>query len=212
MSGAAISRHLKVLREAGLVQQRVHGTQRMYSIQPDGLRAIAEWTISKRQFWETSLDRLGDIHGKGKLMADLKLEREFPTSPETLFSWISDGEKLLQWWGPEGVHVPEHDLDFSRTWAVVFGYEKRRKVKRSKSQAMSPMSIRQIRLGSPGPGMTIRISAAPESHVTFSVAATENWGAPCSGSPRIGRCRGIAANHELWAGHRRCANSRRNFK
>ncbi len=61
MSGAAISRHLKVLREAGLVQQRVQGTQRMYSIQSDGLRAIAEWTISKRQFWEHSLDRLGDL-------------------------------------------------------------------------------------------------------------------------------------------------------
>ncbi len=61
MSGAAVSRHLKVLREAGLIQQRVQGTQRMYSIQPDGLRAIAEWTISKRQFWESSLDRLGNI-------------------------------------------------------------------------------------------------------------------------------------------------------
>ncbi len=60
MSGAAISRHLKVLREAGLVQQRVHGTQRMYSIRAEGLRAVAEWTISNRQFWESSLDRLGD--------------------------------------------------------------------------------------------------------------------------------------------------------
>ncbi|WP_171101479.1 MULTISPECIES: helix-turn-helix transcriptional regulator [unclassified Ruegeria] len=61
MSGAAISRHLKVLRQAGLVQQRVQGTRRIYSIQPEGLRAIADWTISKRQFWETSLDRLGDL-------------------------------------------------------------------------------------------------------------------------------------------------------
>lgn len=61
MSGAAISRHLKVLREAGLVEQRVRGTQRMYSIRPDGLRMIADWTISKRQFWESSLDRLSDI-------------------------------------------------------------------------------------------------------------------------------------------------------
>ncbi len=61
MSGAAISRHLKVLREAGLVQQRVQGTQRMYSIRPEGLRAIAEWTISKRRFWDSSLDRLSDI-------------------------------------------------------------------------------------------------------------------------------------------------------
>ena len=58
MSGAAISRHLKVLRQAGLIKQRAHGTQRLYSIQPDGLRTIAEWTISKREFWETSLDRL----------------------------------------------------------------------------------------------------------------------------------------------------------
>lgn len=61
MSGAAISRHLKVLREAGLVQQRVRGTQRMYSVRPEGLRAIADWTISKRQFWESSLDRLSDL-------------------------------------------------------------------------------------------------------------------------------------------------------
>ncbi|WP_299664431.1 helix-turn-helix transcriptional regulator [uncultured Ruegeria sp.] len=61
MSGAAVSRHLKVLREAGLVQQRVRGTQRMYSVQPEGLRVIAEWTISKRQFWEGSLDRLGEL-------------------------------------------------------------------------------------------------------------------------------------------------------
>ncbi|WP_037315489.1 ArsR/SmtB family transcription factor [Ruegeria halocynthiae] len=61
MSGAAISRHLKVLREAGLVQQRIQGSQRMYSVQPDGLRAIAEWTISKREFWENSLDRLNAL-------------------------------------------------------------------------------------------------------------------------------------------------------
>ena len=47
-------------------------------------------------------------------MADLKLEREFPVDPETLFAWVSDGAKLLQWWGPEGMHVPEHNLDFSR--------------------------------------------------------------------------------------------------
>lgn len=48
-------------------------------------------------------------------MADLKLERDFPVTPEVLFEWISDGARLLQWWGPEGIHVPEHDLDFSRT-------------------------------------------------------------------------------------------------
>lgn len=58
MSGPAISRHLKVLRDAGLVSSRAAGTKRYYSVHSDGLRAIADWTLSRRTFWETSLDRL----------------------------------------------------------------------------------------------------------------------------------------------------------
>ncbi|MEK0165201.1 SRPBCC domain-containing protein [Phaeobacter sp. A36a-5a] len=45
-------------------------------------------------------------------MTDLRLEREFQVSPDRLFAWISDTEKLLQWWGPEGLTVPEHTLNF----------------------------------------------------------------------------------------------------
>lgn len=58
ISGPAISRHLKVLRNAGLVSTRAVGTKRYYSVHSDGLRAIADWTLSRRAFWETSLDRL----------------------------------------------------------------------------------------------------------------------------------------------------------
>ncbi|MGR3617745.1 MAG: ArsR/SmtB family transcription factor [Paracoccaceae bacterium] len=58
ISAPAISRHLKVLRQAGLIQQRAHGTKRFYSAHPEGLRLIADWTTSKRAFWESSLDRL----------------------------------------------------------------------------------------------------------------------------------------------------------
>lgn len=58
MTGPAISRHLKVLRQAGLVSHRARGTRRLYSIRPEGLQAIADWTLSRRAFWETGLDRL----------------------------------------------------------------------------------------------------------------------------------------------------------
>lgn len=58
MSAPAMSRHLKVLREAGLIQQRVEGTKRLYSVRPDALKAIADWTMDHRAFWEASLDRL----------------------------------------------------------------------------------------------------------------------------------------------------------
>lgn len=64
-------------------------------------------------------------------MADLKMEREFAVTPETLFAWISDGEKLLQWWGPEEMYIPEHNLDFTRSgpWYSVMLSEEGQKFK-----------------------------------------------------------------------------------
>ena len=47
-------------------------------------------------------------------MADLRLEREFPVTPDQLFNWVSRTEHLLKWWGPEGLHVPEHAMDFTQ--------------------------------------------------------------------------------------------------
>jgi len=48
-------------------------------------------------------------------MTDLHMEREFDIPPGQLFDWVSKPANLLRWWGPEGVHVPDHNLDFTRT-------------------------------------------------------------------------------------------------
>ncbi len=58
LSAPAVSRHLKVLRNAGVIEQRVAGTHRYYSARPDAIRAIADWTRDRRAFWTSSLDRL----------------------------------------------------------------------------------------------------------------------------------------------------------
>ena len=58
LSRPAISRHLKVLRQAGLVEQRIQGTSRLYSVRAQALRSIADWTLDHRAFWEASMDRL----------------------------------------------------------------------------------------------------------------------------------------------------------
>ena len=58
ISGPAMSRHFKVLREAGLVRMRVEGTRRLYSVRPEALRAIADWTLDHRAFWGAGMDRL----------------------------------------------------------------------------------------------------------------------------------------------------------
>jgi len=58
ITAPAISRHLKVLREAGIIRQRVEGPRRIYAVEPAPFQAISSWVIARRDFWEASLSRL----------------------------------------------------------------------------------------------------------------------------------------------------------
>ena len=58
MSAPAISQHLKVLREAGLVTVEVRGQQRIYRLDPAGLAAFDAWLGKVRRFWGRHLDIL----------------------------------------------------------------------------------------------------------------------------------------------------------
>jgi DNA-binding transcriptional ArsR family regulator len=53
ISRPAVSQHLKVLKDAGLVNQRALGARRIYSIDTCGLGAMRAWLD---QFWDTALD------------------------------------------------------------------------------------------------------------------------------------------------------------
>src|SRR5215470_2313500 len=54
VSRPAVSQHLKVLKEAGLVADRPEGTSRVYYIDPNGLGALRAWLD---QFWDQALAR-----------------------------------------------------------------------------------------------------------------------------------------------------------
>ncbi len=58
ISPPAVSRHLKVLHDAGLVQRRTQAQSRLYSVRPEAMKAIDRWIIEHREFWMASLDRL----------------------------------------------------------------------------------------------------------------------------------------------------------
>ncbi|KCV82625.1 HTH-type transcriptional regulator, ArsR family protein [Actibacterium atlanticum] len=58
ISAPALSRHLKVLREAGIVTQTVDRQRRIYALRPESMMAIDDWITNRRKFWEASLDRL----------------------------------------------------------------------------------------------------------------------------------------------------------
>jgi len=55
----AVSQHLKVLLDAGLVARRKKGRQRLYRAEPRTLREVHDWTRRYRRFWSSRLDRLG---------------------------------------------------------------------------------------------------------------------------------------------------------
>lgn len=57
-SRPAVSRHLRVLREAGLVATREVGQRRLYSLDPAPLAELDAWLARYRGFWENRLDAL----------------------------------------------------------------------------------------------------------------------------------------------------------
>ena len=55
-------------------------------------------------------------------MGELRMERHFAVPPEKVFAFVTETQNLIQWWGPEGMDVPEQELDLTRPgpWSVIF--------------------------------------------------------------------------------------------
>ena len=60
-SQPAVSKHLRVLRDAGLVEVRAVAQQRLYRVRPDGLRELDEWLAPYRALWVERLDALEQV-------------------------------------------------------------------------------------------------------------------------------------------------------
>jgi DNA-binding transcriptional ArsR family regulator len=59
ISQPAISRHLRVLREAGVVESEAHGKLRIYRLNPSSLRDVTDWVDRCQRTWDARLDALG---------------------------------------------------------------------------------------------------------------------------------------------------------
>jgi DNA-binding transcriptional ArsR family regulator len=58
LSQPSVSKHLRVLREAGLVESRVEAQRRLYRLKPEPLMELDAWLIPFRQLWSKHLDAL----------------------------------------------------------------------------------------------------------------------------------------------------------
>ena len=61
ISQPAVSRHLGLLKQAGLVRDRQQGRQTHYTAQPDALAPLTDWTKQMARFWESRFDDLEDL-------------------------------------------------------------------------------------------------------------------------------------------------------
>ena len=62
---SGVSRHLRILAEAGIVQMRPEGQKRLYSVRADAFDRLEAWVTGYRRHWDRRLDRLG-VALKGK--------------------------------------------------------------------------------------------------------------------------------------------------
>ena len=62
----AISQHLRVLRDVGLVHERRHGRLRMYQLDPRPLREVVDWVAEYERFWQGKLGALEQYLNKEK--------------------------------------------------------------------------------------------------------------------------------------------------
>jgi DNA-binding transcriptional ArsR family regulator len=58
LSQPSVSKHLRVLREAGFVESRVEAQRRLYRLRPEPLMELDAWLVSFRRFWSTHVDAL----------------------------------------------------------------------------------------------------------------------------------------------------------
>ncbi len=57
---SGVSRHLRILHEAGFVQMRPEGSRRLYSLRAAPFRELDAWISRYRSLWEARLDRFGE--------------------------------------------------------------------------------------------------------------------------------------------------------
>jgi DNA-binding transcriptional ArsR family regulator len=58
LSQPSVSKHLRVLREAGFVESRIEAQRRLYRLRPEALKELDAWLVPFRRFWSKHVDAL----------------------------------------------------------------------------------------------------------------------------------------------------------
>jgi uncharacterized protein YndB with AHSA1/START domain/DNA-binding transcriptional ArsR family regulator len=130
VSAPAISQHLKVLKEANLVQMEKRAQHRLYQINPDALFELDAWSRHITQLWNQRFDVLERVLEEEKRTSrhygmerkrsmtdpthrrkEVTITRIFDSPRKLVFRAWTDPKLLAQWWGPDGFTNPVCEVD-----------------------------------------------------------------------------------------------------
>lgn len=112
-----VSRHLRVLREHGVVTVRAEGQHRVYSLRPESISQVEQWCAEVTGYWTNRLDSLETEIARGKRVrkgkaemtdllgvlrdtpdgASVSFDRAFKTDPNDLWDAVTDPARLERW-------------------------------------------------------------------------------------------------------------------
>src|SRR5690349_15560771 len=81
LSQPSVSKHLRVLREAGFVESRIEAQRRLYRLRPEPLRELDAWLVPFRRFWSKHVDALERHLEKMEKVPSVKRKKDM-SSPE----------------------------------------------------------------------------------------------------------------------------------
>ncbi len=120
----AISKHIKVLEQAGLIARGRRAQFRPCTIEPGALVDVVTWTEQYRHIWEDRFDRMENYvrtvhptathHWRGIIMSDTKdvqIERTFNAPIDVIWAMWTEAEHFANWYGPLGARIPSAVMD-----------------------------------------------------------------------------------------------------
>ena len=77
----AVTKHLRVLERAGLLQRRRNGRNHLLTLEPEPIKQADAWIATYRRFWEESFNSLADYLKRGVTKNDREVTRKRPRNP-----------------------------------------------------------------------------------------------------------------------------------
>ena len=125
MTLAAVSKHLKVLESANLIERRKEGSFQIVSLKADTLKSAEQWIAYYQQFWSNRLDALQELMEENKMSEAIKVQMsKIIRAPRSkVFAAWSDPKLLKIWFAPGALLVPDAHVDFKVRGAFVIAME-----------------------------------------------------------------------------------------